>query len=540
MKHLPWLLCVLLVVGTVSAQESSVPSTKPEAGSAPDATPAPLVIEVRAQRVSRSALSEALAKELSQNAPSGDGEKPAGALELSDSASDTVRLTYRDALGRVTTRDLFLAPNDPEALEKITIAAANLVRDQTGALSQLEAAQRAEQEAAFAALAKPAVPAAPLPAAPATAKPAYDPCKPSKSIPFGVDLLWGVGTSSTEGGRQSARHVSLGLAGTYSAGTSGFELSIAANIDLRGTCGVQLAAGFNLSLGDLHGLQLAVANATLGRVHGAQIGVANFALKGAAGVQIGVVNVAIADAKLQLGVVNVAIGATDMQLGVANLAQGTSAAQMGVANVNVGAIRGQFGVANVATGATRTQIGVVNYAQRSVASVGVISIVPDGHTTLDAWVNENGALYGMLTHGGDRVYNMYGVGTRIQGDGMRLALAYGIASRLYRHPRFSLDLQAIYELYPLLGPWRMRSQVERFRFAADIKLTDRISLVPAVGYAIMFRDYASEPIQAPFGVSEFKKEYVDSNGKRHTGLYGFPSFGLGVRVLLSNPNKPRE
>jgi hypothetical protein len=544
MKHLPWLLCVLLVVSTVSAQESSVPSAAQNAAPAPE-TLTPLVIEVRAQRVSRSALSDALLKELRQGGKPGEVEQPKGALELSDSASNTVRLTYRDALGRVTTRDLYIAPDDPEALEKITIAAANLVRDQTGAISALEAQARAEEEAALKALENAPKPEPkPAPAPPAPTKPVYDPCHPPLAIPFGVDLAPMLGTSSTPLGRQTARRVSLGLAGTYSAGVHGIQLSIATNIDRRGMCGAEFAVGLNLNLGDGRGLQLAVLNATLGALRGAQLGVANFARKGVYGVQLGVANVSLGPVKAELGVLNVANGDTKIQLGVANFTGANAQGQLGVANVAWGNASGQLGVVNIAKERVKSQFGVFNYAGSARAPLGVISIVRDGHTAIEAWVNENGALYGMLSHGGDRIYNMYGVGARFQKEyaknNTRLALVYGIGVRMYNDPRFALDLQMMQELYPRVSPWRNHSQTERLRLAAEIKLSERMSLVPAVGYAIMISEWASEPVQALFGESTFRHQRIDSNGKRHVGVYGFPSFALGFRVLLSNPKKPRD
>lgn len=540
MKYLPWLLCVLLV-STVSAQETSVPSAPEKV--APEVL-TPLVIEVRAQRVSRSELSNALLKELRQGGKPGEAEQPKGALELSDSASNTVRLSYRDALGNVTTRDLYLAPDDPEALEKITIAAANLVRDQTSAISALEAQARAEEEAALKALenapkAEPPKQEEPKP----TPKPVYDPCHPPLAIPFGVDLAPMLGTSSTPLGRQSARRVSLGVIGTYSAGVRGVQASIGINIDRRGMCGAEFAAGFNMNLGDGRGLQLAVVNATLGAFQGAQLGVANFARRGVYGIQLGVANVAFGPVRAMLGVANIASGETKFQLGVANFS-GDAQGQLGVANVAWGNASGQLSVVNIAKGQVKTQFGVFNYAGRARAPLGVISVVRDGHTALEGWVNENGALYGMLSHGGDRIYNMYGVGARFQSrdakKNTRLALVYGIGVRMYNDERFALDLQMLYEIYPRLNPWRMHSQVERLRLAADIKLTDRMSLVPAVGYALMITEYASEPVQAPFLTSTFRHQRVDGNGGRHVGVYGYPSFALGFRVLLSNPKKPRE
>lgn len=541
MKHLPWLVCVLLVVNTVSAEETSMPSAPAEAASAPDSSLSPLVIEVRAQRVTRSALAEALLKELRQGGKA-EAERPAGALELSDSASDTVRLTYRDAQGRVTTRDLYLPADDPEALEKITIAAANLVRDQNGALSSLEAQQRAEEEAALAALQSAPKPEAEkaAPSAPRPPKQIYDPCHPPLTIPFGVDVAWMLGTSSTPVGRQAARRLSLGFVGTYSAGVHGFQVSILANVDRRGSCGVEMSTALNLNLGDARGLQLSVTNVALGDVRGVQLAVTNFTRKGIHGAQLGVTNISLGPAVFQLGVTNIANvieGNTRAQLGVLNFSRQSSHLQLGVANVVWGPARVQLGVLNVAKDESKFQLGVVNYAGSVRAPLGVISIVKNGRTGVDAWANENGAIYGMLTHGGDRIYNMYGAGTYVQKDGARLVLAYGLTFRLYDHPRFALELQALNEMYPRFNPYRLRAQMGRLRVAAEIKITERISVVPAVGYAVMISEYASEPVQGWFGEDEFKAASIANDGSRRVGVYGFPSFALGLRVPLTTPKK---
>lgn len=537
MKHLPWLVCVLLVVRTVSAQETSVPSAPAAAASAPDGALAPLVIEVRAERVSRSALSEALLKELRQDEKQ-EFERPAGALELSDAASDTVRLSYRDALGRVTKRDLYLPPDDPEALEKITIAAANLVRDQTGALSSLEA----EQEAALAALhgAPKAEPTAePAPNAPAAPTPVYDPCHPPLTIPFGVDVAWMLGTSSTRIGRQAARGVSLGLLGTYSAGVRGFQISLLANVDRWGSCGVELSTALNLNLGDARGLQLSVINVALGDVRGVQLGIINFARNGVHGAQLGVANTSLGSASFQLAVANIANGPTRAQLGVLNFARESSQLQLSVANITWGRAGTQLGVLNVAKDEAKFQLGVVNYAGSARAPVGLVSIVKNGRTSVDAWANENGAVYAMLAHGGSRFYNMYGVGPYIRKGSVTLVLAYGLTARVYEHRRFAIELQALNELYPRLNPWVLRLQVGRLRVAVEIKITERISLVPAVGYAVMISQYANEPVQSWFAEREFKPARIANDGDRRVGVYGFPSFALGLRVPLTTLKKQR-
>jgi hypothetical protein len=546
MKHLVWFAYVLLVAGTASAQESSAPSS------------APLVLEVRAQRISHSELEAALRKELDQGKP---GDAPQGQLELSDQPSNVVRLTYRDAQGHESTRDLYLPPDDPEALEKITIAAANLVRDQAAALlAELEALQAAAQP--------PPLPAAAAPAAaPPPEPPGYDPCQPEQLLHFGFDLVPGVGASSTPIGRDAARSFSLGLGGTLSAGTKGVELSVGINIARLGTCGVQLAAGVNTTHGPVQGAQLAlvnlgtswlkglqagvvnyahgnvsgaqlsVVNLSWGRVQGTQLGVVNLARHGAQGAQLGVVNLGFGPTSAQLGVLNIAGGESKLQLGVANFVRGNATAQLGVANIATGSVPAQLGVLNIGRFDTRVQVGVINVSRSARAPVGLLNIVRDGHTSFDAWASENGTLLAGVTHGGDLVRNTYAAGTRLSKGSAQTVFAVGIGVRLWTDPRFNLDLDSMYELLANFSPFKTRTQTTRLKLDATIWLHERVGLLAGAGYALMTTQDEGVESQALFGETVFQTAREDSNGNGRAGLFGFPTFNLGVRVMLSNPKK---
>jgi hypothetical protein len=545
MRHLAWSVCVLLVALTASAQEGS----------------ASLVLEVRAQRISKAELEQALRTELDRGPAS---EVPPGQLELSDAASNVVRLTFRDAAGHESTRDLYLAPDDPEALEKVTIAAANLVRDQAAALlAELEAQRLAGAAPAVAApvVAAPVV-AAPAPAA-APKPPAYDPCLPAREIAFGADIVPGVGTSSGAAARASARRFSLGLFGTYSAGVHGFELSTFVNIGRRGACGVQLAIA-NASFGPVHGAQLGVvnldvgwldgaqigvanfvradgrgvqvgvANALAGRLsHGAQIGVGNFAQKGVHGAQVGVVNLAFWDTSTQIGAVNIARHENRTQLGAVDLALGNTRTQLGVVAIATRDSTAQLSVVNVTGGKAKAQLGVINYAKESVASIGLLNIVPHGHTSLDALGSENGTLLAGVTHGGDYVRNTYAVGARIK-NGVENVLALGLGVRLWTHRRVNLDLDLLHELFVGYESFDIHAQADRLKLSVTVWVHERVGLLASGGYALMYSDRTDVTPEAPFGESLFNSPKSDGTG----ALYGFPSLNLGLRVMLSDPKRP--
>jgi hypothetical protein len=480
-------VCIVLLTASAKAEES-----------APTAASDALVLEVRATRIERSELERALRKELAGDHASGEAAA-SGHLELTERDLDTVRLSYRDASGKLATRELRIARDDPEALEKISLAAANLVRDQSALIAELDA------------LAPPpsAAPPAPLP-------PEYNPCAATPVLVFGGDLAPFLGTSSVPAGRNAARRVSLNLAGSYSAGVRGFEASIGFNIDRRGVCGFQGAAGFNLSLGPVRGVQLAVVNLAAGRVRGTQLGVANFTRRHAV-VQLGVGNFALEGAGFQLGVGNIALGDSGGQLGVGNLAWG---------NVR----RLQLGVANIAKGDVPFQLGVVNVSRHTRVPIGVVSIVRQGRTTVDAWATENGTLLAGISHGGDIVHNIYGVGARVGSKGTRLVYTLGIGARLFSHPRFKLDLDGLFEHVARVDAWRSVTTVSRLRLSASITLHDRIALLVAPGYAIMQTDDAEEGTQAPVGESTLARGKRDGSDV----VYGFPSLALGLRIALSD------
>jgi len=477
-----------------------------------DGVPA-LVLEVRAERVTQSDVERALAEEL-KDTP--DGGAAAGHLSLTEE-SDIVRLTYRDARGNTASRELHIVRDDPEALEKITLAAANLVRDQSQSLlSDLQAT-----------LGEPAKDTErPPPVKISQAEepqpvPPYNPCRDGKALVVGGDFVPFLGTSSSRQGRESARHLSLNFGGSYSAGVRGLEVSLGFNIDKRGACGVQQAVGFNLAVGDVRGAQLALANGALGQVHGAQVGLANFA-RGGANVQIGVGNVSIRDVR----------GA---QIGVGNLTLGdVRGLQIGAGNLSWGDVRGlQIGLGNLAHGDAVAQLGLVNVSRRAKAPIGFISIVREGRTTLDAWVSENGTLLSGVTHGGDYVHNLYAVGFRFGPSGTRVGHAHGIGVRLFRRPWLSLDLDALFEHWSRTDYINSSAMVARLRLTASVSITDRLGVFVAPGYAVMFTDDPEETTQATLGSTVLTRNR--NRGAGGEDAIGFTSVSVGIRVALDAP-----
>ncbi|HVZ37504.1 MAG TPA: hypothetical protein VG963_34020, partial [Polyangiaceae bacterium] len=406
---------------------------------------------------------------------------------------------------------------------------------------------------------------------------------------FGIDLAPGVGASSNASGRAATRRLSLGLVGTLSSRLHGLELSFGANIQRVSVCGAQIALGaniargpvhglqyasFNLAKGELRGAQLGMANITAGRfdgvqagmlnvttgelhgpqpgianyiggaLHGPQAGIANYVGRGLTGVQAGVANFAGGRVTgVQAGVANVnAGGVHGLQAGVANYAGGVRGLEAGVANLSIGKIEGaQIGVFNLATGGVGgaqigvanisarevrgVQFGVVNYAERSKASIGLLSIVPHGRTSFDlTGAVESGTLIAAVTHGGEYVHNTYGLGMRTGKDGQRLAVQVGIGVRVLHLPRVHLDVEAIETHY--VKDWNSSAHGQRTfvpggRVPLTLVLVGGLGLMIAPSYQVMITQDAAERTQSIFGQHTFH------NGKTRT--IGYPGLTLGLR-----------
>lgn len=495
------LLCVLLLLLTVRSARAEESST--------------LVLEVRAQRVPPSEMEAALKRELT-----GDADPARGALTLTEPSEDVVQISYRDALGNTATRELHIAKDDPEAVEKVTLAAANLVRDQTRSLlAELSKDDPSTSVASEPETEKPPpVVLAVEPKEKPVEKPKYDPCHGGERLFLGVDLAPFVGTSSVRAGRDAVRYVSLNLFGSYGAGVRGFELSSGVNIGRRGGCGLQIAAFGNVVAGPFHGAQLAIGNLAWGDVRGAQVGVGNLAW---------------GDAWLQAGVGNLARGHATVQLGVGNLAlAGVHGAQDGVFNFSWGDTRGaQIGVANITRGKARVQVGVFNYARSATASIGVLSIVPEGRTSLEAWVNENGTSLFGVRHGSNYVHNTYAIGMRFGPTGTRVAYSLGIGARLLSRPRHTWDIDALFESQARTDYYESANFTSRLRVMGTWKVTDRLGLFAAAGYAVTATLNETEKTQSPFGETVFSRDAIASKGSNGRTV-GFPSLALGLRVRL--------
>jgi hypothetical protein len=474
------------------------------------------------------------------------------------------------SLPRASREVALTAERPEERVQIVAFIAANLVRNEAAALLPDL---------------RPIDPSAPS-SAPVVAEPRIvSPCDLRGEAAFGIDFAPGIGASSTRSGRAATRRLSLGFAGTLSSRLHGLEFSLGASIQRVSVCGAQISLGASISRGPVQGLQYAlfstargfvgaqgglvtvdvgnfqgaqgglvtlntgnlegvqggivtvntgdslgaqggVVNYTGGDQTGLQGGVANVSVGKFRGLQAGVANVTIGDFEgLQGGVANVLAGAmTGAQLGVANYARALGhGAQVGVVNISAGKTRGpQVGVANISAGRVGTQIGLVNYADRSGASVGLVSIQRRGRTSIDTFGSvETGALTAGITHGGKYVHNSYGVGPRFGTGNDHGVAVLALGVRALNLPRVRIDIDAFSTTY-LGKDMGHNTSIAGLRVPVTVMLVRGFGVVLAPTYQVMVTDNPSPRQQSIFGDTRLH------SGKDVTVL-GFAGLILGLR-----------
>lgn len=209
-------------------------------------------------------------------------------------------------------------------------------------------------------------------------------------VPVGVDFLPFVGTSSAL--PTARRSYSLNIVGGISGGVERLELSGVAGIAAGDVTGAQFAGTANIVHGNAQPLQAAgVLNAVTGSMEGQQLS------------------------------------------GAANLALGdVRGAQIAPFNMSGGNVDG-------------VQLGVFNVAADSTASIGLVSIVTQGFLDVEVFGTAEGYAMTGIRHGGDHVYNVYYIGTRMDGDGQRPLFGIGLGWRTVFDEQweFSTDITTI-------------------------------------------------------------------------------------------------
>jgi len=139
--------------------------------------------------------------------------------------------------------------------------------------------------------------------------------------PFQVSLTPGLSTHGMFS-PQVVNHVSVNLAGGYTAGTDGLEFGGLFNINKQDARYLQMAGVFNLVGGNMTGLQLAGAhNRALDTVRGAQVSLfSNKAEAQVSGIQLSTLHNTTGRLKgVQIGLVNIADSSDGASIGLVNI-----------------------------------------------------------------------------------------------------------------------------------------------------------------------------------------------------------------------------
>jgi hypothetical protein len=303
--------------------------------------------------------------------------------------------------GRTVARTIELpSGSEPRRLSTAALVAASMLEDDA---AELLARLRAEAKKAA-----PPEPQKPSPAALKRERAPLPPCtakKPELVRWFGADVAPYAGTSSFEP-PGTVRHISLELFGSGVAGVAGVEFSPFVTLSGGFVCGAQLSGLGSWTSGHVRGVEISGLVGWADRVTGAQVN----------------------------GLLSVTTHrVTGAQIAMLSMADEIKGAQLGI-----------FNIAGDVSGA---QIGIVNVARKSDATVGVLSLVTEGRTTLHGFAGSDGVIAFAVQHGSRLVHNYYGGSISVAGkEGLGFGPSIGIGFHAYEGPRAFVDVDAIAHL----------------------------------------------------------------------------------------------
>lgn len=338
------------------------------------------------------------------------------------------------------------------------------------------------------------------------------------NVPLGIDAVPGVGTSGAHRGKDR-RALSLGLV-TWTGAVDGIEASAVGSLVEQRVDGVQLTGGVNLLAGDLDGFQGAGGvNVVAGSVDGMQLaGGANIAAGQVDGFQgAGGVNVAGGDVDgfQGAGGVNLAAGRVDgvQMAGGVNVAHGVDGSQVAVVNVSTEDVDG-------------VQIGVINIARDSDLSLGLINIIYEGRTHLDAWTTSYGFHNVALKHGGRYFHYIYGAGWRPGGDCPEWALTLGAGGHAPISDRLFIDGDLLVQhVSPTAGLLVGTNEIATGRAIAGVQIFDRLALTGGYSYNMLF----SQVQDGSQYIRGAKHTSLDEGGGLATR--GWSGWQIGVQIF---------
>lgn len=292
--------------------------------------------------------------------------------------------------------------------------------------------------------------------------------EPTVTVPFGVDLVPFIGTSSAL--PNARRVVSFNLVGGLAGGLDAFELGGAFNLHTGEVRGLQLAGAFNFVAGPIRGGQLAGA-----------LNVAGDELLG-----------------LQLGTVNVA-GAR------------VEGAQIGVVNVAAGEVEG-------------LQLGVVNVAPRARAGIGLLNVYWDGWADVDLAITETSLTLAGVRHGSDGLYNVYYAGTRLDRP-HDLTVGIGIGGRVMLTSRLELSLDVTTLSTAVDGRFTGLHTQTSLRPQIAWRVSDAFALWAGPTLNVLATDHDEADLDLPSIATRLSDKSDDVQ------VWMWPGFAAGVRLF---------
>jgi hypothetical protein len=281
----------------------------------------------------------------------------------------------------------------------------------------------------------------------------------------------------------TVRNISLEFLGGGATGVAGIEFSPLVSFNRGFVCGVQLSGLGNWASDRVRGVAFSGGIGWADSVDGVQqnalLSVTTHTIRG-----------------LQLAPINMADEVQGMQLGAANIA---------------GDVHG-------------VQLGAVNVARTSDASIGVVSIVTEGRTNLQAFASTNAVASIAVQHGGRIVHNFYGGSYSVAGKkGAAFGPLFGIGFHAREDAHWFLDLDFIaHLLFGSSGSANPQSLYEA-RIVAGIRLTPVFAIYAGPAFDALMVHTGQEP-RALDGLV-LKKTTTTNDGLFHFS----PALVAGVR-----------
>jgi hypothetical protein len=306
-----------------------------------------------------------------------------------------------------------------------------------------------------------------------------------QTVLFGFDLFPYVGTSSAL--PDARREVSVNLVAGLSGGIDRAEFGSVLNVTTGTMSGVQLSGVGNWVSADVEGVQFAgSANVATRDLAGIQFaGAGNVVLGTVSGIQwAGAGNVVTGHSNgLQAaGAWNVVTGSVNglQGAGAANLVVGDSNGiqASGAANIVTEDLNGlQIGVANVTAGEVRgLQLGIFNYAKDSTASIGLLSIVPEGFLEAELFGTVEGLALAGVRHGTERIYNVYYAGSLLTPSGPDFAFGLGLGWRKPLAAAWELNIDTTATQVAIDGNFENANVLTKFRTLASFRVSPAVAV----------------------------------------------------------------